>query len=194
MKKLLAVLLVLCLLPWAVAEDVEEKYFPFGITEGMTFQQVLDRVLILYETEESRVFSKNGSTYVLPVDCVLFDTPIYAIIVSEREDGGFSKITVWLRGDVKNDGVSAFFDTLLFLEENVTTELWLIEPSTVSYDLNGNPIQKTFLDDLDAFIDDYLNKKKEMDYMVGWDDVYLKFTKDAEKYEIRMLFMNKADD
>lgn len=192
MKKLLALFLALCLL-LSCAWGEEARYYPFGITADMSYEDALGRVLLLYSNGKERVLTQDSATYIVPDGFTLFDTPIYYISVSPK-DGGWDKLAIYLRDDLKNNGLLSFLDAFLYLNEHLNLPLLLTEPYTVTYDLSGNPIVKTFLDDIDGLITDYMTAGKEMELMFSWDGVYLNFRKTGERYDIRMMFLNEAGE
>lgn len=194
MKKLLAFILILFIASAAAEEVDQDWYYPFGLSESSTYDDTVNKIIDLYECSTERTRRNESQTTVFPIDKTLFDVPIQGIIVMKNaENNKYSQILIRMKDNYNQDGILHFMDALFFLRQNAKTDLLHVEPYKITYDLNGNATVKTFLDDLDSFTNDFLNKEKEMDYTVSWYDTFLRLTKTKDEYTIDIMFFNKEN-
>ncbi len=191
MKKLIAVALMLCfLIPCALADD--DWYYPFGFSSDTTYDMAIARLLSMYETEEDRIVREETTTTFFPVGYTMFDIDLEGISVSKNPDSQYYKnIYVQLKDKVDFDGAMRFLDIVNFGLENSKTPLLDIEPSEVTYDINGKPIVKIFLDDLYQYADDFENINKNLEYRLTWKDMFLMLEKKGSEFRVTMMFFAK---
>lgn len=190
MKKLIAVVLMLCLMiPCALAD--EDWYYPFGFNKETTYDEAVKKLLSMYETPEKRIVRKEDATLLYPVGYSLFDAPLDGIMISKSDKGdNYKYIMIKLEEPYTVNGAIHFLDAITFGKENSKTSLLNIEPNKTNYDLNGNPVTKTFLNDIEGFINDFSDKSKSMKYRVAWEDIMVGLDKTSEEYDINIMFFH----
>ena len=191
MKKLLSVFLMFCLIIPAAFAD-EGWYYPFGFTSETTYDEAVEKILSMYDAPDERIVKGETSSAVFPNGKALFEIPINGIMIMRDEgEEKYSYIMVRLKDTVSFDGALHFLDVVSFAMENSKTSLINIEPHSVSYDINGDPVIKTFLDDLYTFADDFENTKKDLEYKLAWSDIFVSLTKTGNKYQVDLMFFNQ---
>lgn len=199
MRKTVSIIATVIVLLLAFSSSAEETtvteddwFYPFGISDNSTYDEVITTLLQLYPTNEKRIVQKEEMTIIYPENCTLFDVPLTGIVVKRFGDNGFAYILLKLEDNYNEYGGVHYLDALLFLLNNCKTGLLNVEPSTVTYDLNGNPITKSFLNNLDSFGLDFLDKDKSLDYTVSWHEALINLTKDNTTYSISIMFYSRA--
>lgn len=199
MKKFICILLSIFMLfltiSFSIADETEETekdwFYPFGFSDESTYDEIVSALLEMFPADEKLIFEKEDSITFFPDNSELFDTPLMGCVVKRYGDNGFKYIMLQLEDEYDVMGVVHFLDAIEFLNDNCKTDVIKIEPSKVSYDLNGNPYIVSFLNDIDSFGSDYFDRDKAMDCLVSWHEAQIQLKKDYTSYSISIIFFSR---
>ena len=175
MKKYIALVLCLLLLPWAYADSEKTVNFPFGITGEESLEECAEILSSTFGEGEFNHSDEKYSMYVINCDHELYGMKATRVAtIAHKDTGKISFVEVSLRDNAKTNGIMNLLEIVLFAFDNYGN-MFNSQPIKNNIDLNGNKVYYAAAEEMHQ-IEDAIMSKQNFEYTASWMSTFDDYT------------------